>query len=95
LPTSNYWWLDCLHANGAKGCRQIFCYGLADEKIIQEERIMAEKLAIDRNRSAVLVMDYQVAIVAGFATNQERRQAFDHGGPPTRVVRLTAASATR
>ncbi len=32
---------------------------------------MAEKLTIDRNRSAVLIMDYQAAVVAGFATDQE------------------------
>jgi nicotinamidase-related amidase len=32
---------------------------------------MAEQLSIDRSRSAVLIMDYQAAVVAGFATDQE------------------------
>jgi nicotinamidase-related amidase len=32
---------------------------------------MAEKLAIDRKRSAILIMDYQTAVVAGFGTDQE------------------------
>ena len=32
---------------------------------------MAEKLTIDRKRSAILIMDYQTAVVAGFGTDQE------------------------
>jgi nicotinamidase-related amidase len=32
---------------------------------------MAEQLSIDRSRSAILIMDYQAAVVAGFATDQE------------------------
>ena len=32
---------------------------------------MAEQLSIDRTRSAVLIMDYQAAVVAGFATDHE------------------------
>jgi nicotinamidase-related amidase len=32
---------------------------------------MADQLSIDRARSAVLIMDYQAAVVAGFATDQE------------------------
>ena len=32
---------------------------------------MAEKLTIDRKRCAILIMDYQTRIVAGFGTDQE------------------------
>ncbi len=32
---------------------------------------MAEPLTIDRSRTAVLIMDYQAAVVAGFAADQE------------------------
>ena len=32
---------------------------------------MADQLSIDRARSAVLIMDYQVAVVEGFATDKE------------------------
>jgi nicotinamidase-related amidase len=32
---------------------------------------MAESIAIDRSRCAVLIMDYQKAVVEGFATDQE------------------------
>ena len=32
---------------------------------------MAEQLSFDRSRSAVLIMDYQAAVVAGFATDHE------------------------
>lgn len=32
---------------------------------------MADQLSIDRSRSAVLIMDYQAAVVTGFATDQE------------------------
>jgi nicotinamidase-related amidase len=32
---------------------------------------MADPLSIDRSRTAVLIMDYQAAVVAGFATDQE------------------------
>jgi nicotinamidase-related amidase len=32
---------------------------------------MAEKLTIDRKRSALLIMDYQTAVVTGFGTDQE------------------------
>lgn len=32
---------------------------------------MAELLSIDRSRSAVLIMDYQAAVVEGFATDQD------------------------
>lgn len=32
---------------------------------------MAEQLSIDRSRTAVIIMDYQAAVVEGFATDQE------------------------